>query len=288
MVHFLPEKLTWHPQLNPWGKKIGKINEIWAMPCTPTPQLWVKAAWNVIPAAIFHAIKPSTTDYLIIRFGFGHHKARRKFFDFWDFSFLEHVPKSGVSWQVFKLGGLLARALWYIAVFDALVWGLYSWMSLAYQYQGCITPGAAYAVCNYNPGFPFAPGGTAGFIVNWLVESQGGGFLATDTAVTGSGHILGLGMTLEFSPHPSFPGNFIPPSVIISQFPSGAEYEFDTNVLSAEKLQLGFFKPDMGLGTTTQQWGAFITGARSGWSVWSGGVLSIYGNLSKKDIVPDP
>src|SRR5690349_16068684 len=135
--------MKFNPGLGPlrtWGSRIGRVNDIWASPCKVTPEIWVEAFWQVLPIAIFKAIKPSPVDYLIIRFGSGHGKKRFKAWDFWGFGIGGGIHKPGWGWQVFKIGELAARTLWYIALIDAFTWGVLNWMSLAYQYSGCLTP----------------------------------------------------------------------------------------------------------------------------------------------------
>jgi hypothetical protein len=286
---WIPEKLKWHPTLNPWGKRIGKIEEIWAIPCKPTPELWVKAFWQVLPGAVWHAIKPSPIDFLIIRIGFSHHRSRKWKWDIWDFHFNPQVPKAGIGWQVFKLGALAARALWYIAVIDAAIFGIRNWMSLAYQWNGCLIPGAAYAASNFNPMTIFAPGTGPGFVNSWLVEGFQSPFSATSIAVIGAaGFNPALGATFECAPYGPFADDFGPPSTEIRVFPLGTEIPWQHSTLSPTGLRTSFFSPDMGHQIGSTAWGIYITAPAPGWSIWSGGAMTLYGNLSDKDLSPDP
>jgi hypothetical protein len=270
-----------------WGSRASKVNDIWAMPCKTTPELWVRAFWQVAPAAIFKAIKPSPIDFLIIRFGFGHHRGKRKFFDFWDFSFNPRVPKSGFGWQVFKIGSLGARFLWYIAVIDAFTWGVLNWSSLVYQWAGCLAPSASWGANNFNPLLSFPPGTGPGFLNNWLVEDYHGSIVCTSISISGTTSVYGMGWTCEFAPHPLHPKDFGPPEPFLCDYPSEANpIQPDHKTVTTDGASYSFFQPAMPM---VQPWqkGIFIPQTQ-GWSIWSGGSWTAYANMNGRDLLPDP
>lgn len=211
--------INWNkPYLGPaqkWGYRGGKVLDILAFPCAGTPEIWIKAAWQALPTLILTPIKPSWLDYLIIRMGGGHGKRKRKWMDVWDFEFLEKVPKYGVSWAIIRLGSLGARALWYIAVADAITGFILNWVSAAYQYSGCNAPGEPYAQCFITGGGVITPGSDF-LIPTW---ASAGSFIygagGAGITVPGGG-IFGRGPTLMFdvgwSPDPLHPTNFSVPS----------------------------------------------------------------------------
>lgn len=156
-----------------WGTRIGQVEDILWTPCATTPSMWVKAAFNALPTLLLTPIKPSAVDFLIIRVGFGGHGLkRRKFFDVWDFEQLERVSAPGVQWVKFLGGPLLARALWYIAVADAVTAFSVNWVSGVYQMAGCEFPGEAY-IHEVNSGpLRFGTGSGSGSLGWWDVVDR--------------------------------------------------------------------------------------------------------------------
>lgn len=162
-----------------WAIRIGRVAQIASFPCSPTPEVWAYAFWQALPTLILTPVKPSATDYLIVRMG-GRHSVNRKFkFDIWDHESLPAVPKGGWQWAVWRLASLGTRALWYMALVDAYTGFAVNFESAAYQYMGCKYPGEAYCQQICGPGYLVGPEQTQARI-DWGVQSEykmsGGGY----------------------------------------------------------------------------------------------------------------
>jgi len=156
-----------------WGTRIGHVEDILYMPCQTTPALWVKGFFTALPTLLLTPIKPSAVDFLIIRTGFGGHGVkRRKFFDVWDFEQLERVASPGLQWVRFFGGPLLARALWYIAVADAVTGFAVNWVSSVYQMSACQFPGEAFINETNSGPLRFGSGSGSGSLGWWVVQNQ--------------------------------------------------------------------------------------------------------------------
>lgn len=201
------------PIIGPWIAKIGRIQDLWANPCSPTPEMWAKAAFTAIPNALFSPITPSEVDMAIIRVGFGggsggaFHGATKKFrFDVWDA--IEGVGEiaNKPSWVRFGLGEVLAAGLWYMVIVDATLDGLINWESLAYQYAGCKVPGSPWASCQTGGPGVWIPGLGGPKFTNFALN-HGNIFTASSAGInTPIGYTPTVSYSFSYDPSASPPG----------------------------------------------------------------------------------
>lgn len=183
-----------------WYSKIGRIEQLLATPCNPSPWAWAKATWFAVPHMLISPIKPSQTDYLIKRRGVSHGIGRKWSFDVWDVLQGNNIGKPWEGWWGFELGANWgARILWYTSLADAGLDGAINWMSLAYQYAGCDFPGHQWCNLKALPGlyptFIFDDGNFDG----WAVDTQSG-FSGGPTGIAIPAHSsAGVGFTLDWN-----------------------------------------------------------------------------------------
>lgn len=188
-----------------WQHRIGRVYEIEAYACAPTVEVWVKAAWAGLPTLLITPIKPSATDYLILRLGKRHGRPKRRFsFDVWDHDQGPRVATKGIQNWVFRGLSLGTRALWYMTVADAVTGFALTWTSAAYQFAGCKFPGEAYCQ-TYSPEYYLVGPISGGVLNQWIVQDQfifaGGG----PTIISPDGYRPSVGCQMNLAPN-GFPG----------------------------------------------------------------------------------
>lgn len=130
------------PLVGKWATRLGRVVDIWGMPCNPTPDIWVTAAWRTIPRMLIMTIKPSAAENIHSRFGKPHGRTPK-----WKLSSNAEVkgiakPTPGTfSSALFKLSGKGLVFLQYVQFIDIATAGLLQWSSLTYTYAGCAIPG---------------------------------------------------------------------------------------------------------------------------------------------------
>lgn len=134
--------------------KFGMIGDMLAQPCSPSPELWVKASFTGIAHMIWSLAKPSAlsphgspTSMSV----FGKHGRTNPKGSIGPRYRMngELIPgpeiqwPTGEGWNMWKIPVTLARtAGWYFLIYDATANGLLYWTSTAYKWGGCpiITP----------------------------------------------------------------------------------------------------------------------------------------------------
>jgi hypothetical protein len=132
--------------------KWGKVGQIIAQPCTPSPELWVYASWKGIATIIWSLGKPTALSShgspgsMTV---FGKHGRTKPVNQpgpryRWNGELMpgpEIQWPTGEGWSMWKVPVMLARtAGWYLLVYDALANGALAWTSQTYQYGGCPNP----------------------------------------------------------------------------------------------------------------------------------------------------
>lgn len=133
--------------------RIGQVQQILATPCSVDPAIYVEALFQAAPYAIWSLVKPSGTDSISFgREGGMHHRyyKRRRGYDLRErFRFNgellggRNVPLGrGSIGAAFIVPFELAQKFgWYLLIADATTNGILNWVSTAYQWSGCKTPG---------------------------------------------------------------------------------------------------------------------------------------------------
>jgi hypothetical protein len=133
--------------------KFGKVGQLLATPCAPSPELWVYAAWKGVAKAIWSVGKPSalsphgspTSMSVFGKHGRTTPKTSPGPRYTWNGELIpgpEFQWPQGEGWAMWKVPVQLVRtAGWYLLVFDALATGVLAWTSQTYQYAGCPIPG---------------------------------------------------------------------------------------------------------------------------------------------------
>ena len=136
--------------------KIGQIYDLYNTPCSPDPWLWVYAFWHEVPYIFAMLLLPDPKDYVQDRFGRGHHKKRRwkGKTQFWKPA--EINPGKGLGWAAFRMTEFIDKIGWQLMIADTAINFAFNWTSLVYQWSGCITPGAPYAIKEFNGGEGFS------------------------------------------------------------------------------------------------------------------------------------
>lgn len=136
--------------------KFGKVGQMLATPCTPSPEIWVEASWVGIAHAIWSIAKPSALSphgSPVSESVFGGHGRTRPTKGNgmryrWNGELIpgpEFGWPVGEGWAKWKIPFQAARlAGWYLLIFDAAADGLLNWTSTAYKWAGCPIPGYPY------------------------------------------------------------------------------------------------------------------------------------------------
>ncbi len=167
------------PVLGKWYGRVGRVYAIYNMPCQPTPQIWVYAAWVSTPRLLWSLFKPDFTDlkYDQVKAGFKRHGRKGKFKIHTMQGPKYPVPK-GLGWAIFEGAEFAQRVGWYLCVIDATLEFAVNWSTLAYQYSGCAAPGIGYANLNIVDPELVGPNPGLGTISAWH-------FLTADKLSTG-------------------------------------------------------------------------------------------------------
>ena len=275
----------WGPLLK-WGTRMGRVLEIAAYPCQTTPQIWVKAFFTALPTLLLTPIEPSAIDYMIIRIGLGHGKRRRKFLDVWDFEQLAQVKKAGVSWWVFEGAKYGAMALWYIAIADGITGFAVNWESAIYQYTGCKFPGEAFVVCDAPVGASYTAGSSGQYVNLWRLKEAhlfGGGGIYI---LCPSGYDPTVMFSIDYAPHPAFPG--VPCSASFSLIEVGSGKVIAAPETMGNPAQGGHSAAHVtsdGLGTGIRKYAVLVSGV-TGYPQVTGGNFSAYGRPGHDNIGP--
>lgn len=129
------------PIVGPWISRIGHVIDIFATPCSPSPEIWVKAAFISSPRLAYLLVKPFllATEWHI-RTSTNHRKLKgiaRLGAEFTP----QFTGEGRPGWVVFKnLGDLILKIEWYFMIIDRTTEFAVNWTSLAYSYQGCLFP----------------------------------------------------------------------------------------------------------------------------------------------------
>lgn len=133
-------------------KNIGRTIDITSIPCSPSPQLWVTAAFSALPAAIWSYFKPDVTQVSFSRRK-GPHRTGLGFAPWNGIQIVEGeiVDRFGaLGLAVFRVGAAIETGLNWLLIADIASEFTYNWVSTAYQWAGCLPDHNAFA--SFGPG----------------------------------------------------------------------------------------------------------------------------------------
>lgn len=137
-----------------WRYKIGRIVDLWSVPCAPTPEVWVSAFFHDVPHLVWALTKPDSLDLVFERFGMRHKKKPKRLFNILDdMAGSIKVPGGGVTTVLFRGAKLAERVGWYMLVADATTEFVINWVSTAYRWDGCNDAAAGWAQSSGNDDF---------------------------------------------------------------------------------------------------------------------------------------
>lgn len=134
--------------------KVGHIIDMVSSPCSPTPQIWVKAAWHAIPYALWAAYKPELRAVSITKGGRRHSKVPKWKFDLQGITGTTVLGDGLPKWARFA-GAFEQRLMWYFLVADATIDGFVYWTSMAMQWSGCPVYGGKHVEMKHDDWFFF-------------------------------------------------------------------------------------------------------------------------------------
>lgn len=288
------------PLIGTWISRLGRVWDIAATPCEISPTIWVLATWTALPTLLITPIKPSPTDYLIVRAGLHHGKRQRIRFDVWDIIHATGAGGPGVYWAEFKLGAWGARLLWYFAVADAISAFLVNWTSAAYQYAGCEFPGAPFARGHPITG-PFPIGNLSNGVFDFWLRDDSSIFLMDSVQIaTPAGFEPTVmwnldwdheGIPLADQANPTFYLEDIATMAIMGEIEtprSGRKYREPFTgtytMVSAQQDFLDLVKH----GANVHVYQVRYKSDKAGWINVKGGSFAAYGRPVKDAILPDP
>ncbi len=162
------------PVIGKWIGRVGKTLDILSAPCSPSPQIWIMAAFNAAPMIFYGFIKPSPTDYLASRVGRG-----KKGFKFDGNPYLPfRILGAGATDAAIIEGiNILRRVGWYFTLADGLTGFGLNWTSLAYKWNGCSVPQGANGQSHIPGGdvISLLPAGSE-IVTNWNCDQAVGCF----------------------------------------------------------------------------------------------------------------
>lgn len=132
------------PLIGDHAAKIGRIQALYAAPCSPTPIMWVKGFFQAIPTLAITLKKPELID-INIAHRRGKPRKGKKFKFNADFILRDAIIEIPVPrWVPFQIWELGQRIGYYFLVADATETFALNWMSTAYIYNGCSLPNFTY------------------------------------------------------------------------------------------------------------------------------------------------
>lgn len=147
--------------------KIGRIIDIWVVPCKPNAEVWVYGFFSALPTFFATLTKPELVDFNIHRHRGRPKKGKRMRF-FANLIFRDAIIQIPTPrWVVFRLYEFSQRIGWYFLVADATETFLINWMSMAYRYEGCQHPTLIYSNKAQNHGLHGTYGPPHTFFINW-------------------------------------------------------------------------------------------------------------------------
>lgn len=205
------------PIIGKWFGRVGRVAKILSFPCQPEPEIWVQAFFQAAGWAAWHTMKPTPTDYLANRSGFGggHRKSGRnrnpRFH--WDLQKFDEMHKytPGGSWDWYLLKGahLLRHIGWYLTIIDATTEGLVNWVSLSYLYTGCQVPGGQVTTYRYSPDAVFIFQDAWLPAMDWLPDYSSGPQIPAG-GMTGPVHMVtAVTWSIAAAPFPGAPEGHI-------------------------------------------------------------------------------
>jgi hypothetical protein len=130
--------------------KIGRIIDLYAVPCSPNAEIWVYGFFAAIPTLFITLTKPEIIDISINHRGGKPRKGKRYRFTAQDLFRDAIIDIKVPRWVIFRVYEWTQRIGWYFLVADALEDFGINWMTLAYKYNGCQTPLLTYGQYDNN------------------------------------------------------------------------------------------------------------------------------------------
>jgi hypothetical protein len=129
------------PVIGPWLGRVGKVMDILATPCSPSPMIWVQAFFSALPRLLYTFDKPFLiADQFHGRRPGGRNK-KKGTIGIIDESLPEIEDLDSPLWRGFViLAEFILKAEWYLFIIDRTTEFLLNWTSLAYAYAGCNEP----------------------------------------------------------------------------------------------------------------------------------------------------
>ena len=157
----------------------GQVYEIVTQPCTPNPNIVIKAFFANIPMILWSIVKPDPVDFLTERFGRGHHRRRKRR---WEIDKIDIGTPSGkgghLRWAAFAGTQLQQRIGWYFLIVDATADFVINWTSMAYRFSGCQEPDSGYGSARRTVATEYFHDNTA-LQVTYNTWSMNGPFIAS-------------------------------------------------------------------------------------------------------------
>lgn len=171
------------PFIGEWVGKVGKLNSIVTMPCGPSLDIWVTAAWVNLPKLAWSIFAPDCLDNVVARGINPHgkrggasalpHKYRRRGKlnrwriqdpSAWAGSQTNKIPipPGTLSQALFRVFGVVQGNLYRLLLLDATADFLINWTSMAYESAGCTIFNATTAKGELTAGDLWPPTGNWG------------------------------------------------------------------------------------------------------------------------------
>lgn len=127
---------------------IGRVIDLYAVPCKPDAELWVYALWHAFPTLFIALTKPELIDINIHKGSHKPRKGRRVKFKA-DALFRDALIEIPVpQWKVFRVFEFSQRIGWWFLVADSLEDFAINWISMAYEWKGCQATQLVYSTCS--------------------------------------------------------------------------------------------------------------------------------------------
>lgn len=186
-------------------QKIGHVVDIMALPCAPTPTIWVQAYFSALPTLIWSLFKPDPFDIGSGRGG-RHHKTKKKFI-LNQMGFERSITagaSNALKWFAFT-GGLANKVGWYFVVADAAIDLSVNWTSTAMRWSGCTIPGEPWAELYAEEWYPIPNDGIWHRLTFGKGDDNG---LGIDAGLTSIGVIRGISAAFGATVYPGASNDF--------------------------------------------------------------------------------
>lgn len=208
------------PVIGPWARRVGQVQQIMAIPCSVTPEIWVEAFFYSVPIVAWTLFFPDPTDVGFSRGGQPHHRGKRPQFNIQKIITAESLARyGGLGLALFRAGEIANFVGWTMLIIDAGTKLAVMWTSTAYEWAGCLPDHHCYCTAKVTPTQRWEPGSSQ--YVLWDPVDDTCNMMAVLGVDVPAGMSPGIGVSLSVVPFPETGEDAGDVTISIVKWPSG-------------------------------------------------------------------